>query len=123
MQNKKKYSWVNIKAYLQGHIRMWLFYSPKFSWLIPLYIYEQINYRLFVMDKECYNNGECKECGCATPALQMADKACKGKCYPEILDETDWHIYKRENNIDFRYWSKNKPRDFELRISHKPFIK
>ena len=121
MKEKEKVNWANIKAYIQGHVREWLFYSKHFSWLLPLHIFEQINYRIFVMNKECYTNGECIHCGCSTPALKMADKTCKGKCYPVMMDATDWHIYKREYNIEFRYWNSSKPREFELRISHKKF--
>jgi hypothetical protein len=119
---KAKVNLSNIKAYIQGKVREKLFYSKKWNWLLPLHIYEQINYRLFVMNKTCYANGECVHCGCATPALQMANKTCHGKCYPIMMDETDWHIYKREYNIEFRYWNSLKPREFELRISHKKTI-
>jgi hypothetical protein len=48
----------------------------------------------------------------------MADKTCGGACYPEMMDETDWSIYKRNNSIEFRYWNSDRPREFELRISH-----
>jgi hypothetical protein len=116
---KAKVNWTNIKAYIQGKVREKLFYSKQFNWLLPLHVFEQINYRLFVMNKACYENGECVECGCATPALQMANKTCDGICYPVMLDETDWLIYKREYNIEFRYWNLTKSREFELRITHK----
>jgi len=118
MKKIRNLSWSNVKAYIQGHLREKLYYSQKWNWLMPLHIYEQISYRLFVMNPECYSNGECVHCGCTTPALQMADKTCEGLCYPIMLDATDWHIYKREYNIEFRYWNSSKPREFELRISH-----
>jgi hypothetical protein len=111
----KKITLGNIKAYIQGNLRYRLFYSKWLSWLLPLHIFEQISYRLFVMNKECYNNGECVKCGCSTPQLQMANKACHGKCYPIMMNRTDWFIYKREYNVEFRYFKKRK--DFELRIS------
>lgn len=115
---KATVNYKNIKAYLQGHIREWLFYNKIFNRLIPLHVFEQINYRLFVMNKTCYANGECVECGCTTPALQMADKACAGACYPPMMDDTDWFIYKRENFVEFRYLNSDKPREFELTVSH-----
>lgn len=115
---KAKVNYINIKAYIQGHVREWLFYSKRLNWLIPLHIFEQINYRIFVMNGTCYSNGECVECGCPTPALQMADKPCDGACYPEMKDSTDWEIYKRVNSIEFKYWNSDRPREFELRISH-----
>jgi hypothetical protein len=116
---KAKITLANIKAYLQGHIREWLFYNKRLNFLLPLHIFEQINYRIFVMNKECFSNGECVHCGCTTPALQMADKTCEGNCYPDIMDATDWEIHKRVSNIEFRYWNSDKPREFELRIPHK----
>lgn len=116
---KAKINLVNIKSYFQGHIRQWLFYSKYFNWLLSLHIFEQINYRIFVMNKDCYTNGECVQCGCPTPALQMADKTCEGICYPVMMDETDWVIYKRDYGIEFRYWNSDKPREFELRITYK----
>jgi hypothetical protein len=45
------------------------------------------------MDKECYNNGQCKLCGCETTALQMANKGCDKPCYPAMLDESDWKVF------------------------------
>jgi hypothetical protein len=116
---KAKINFSNIKAYIQGTFREKLFYSKWFNCLLPLHVFEQINYRLFVMNKTCYSNGECIECGCATPALQMANKSCDGLCYPVMLDKTDWFIYKREYNIEFKYMNLSKPREFELRITHK----
>lgn len=120
---KAKINLKNIRAYIQGHVREKLFYSKRWNKLLSLHIFEQINYRLFVMKKECFSNGECTECGCDTPALQMADKPCEGKCYPAMLNETDWFIYKREYNIEFRYWNPSKPREFELRVTHKTIRK
>jgi hypothetical protein len=116
---KAKITFKNVCAFIQGHLREKLFFSKWFNWLLPLHIFEQINYRLFVMNKVCYSNGECVVCGCATPALQMANKSCDAKCYPAMLTETDWFIYKREYNIEFRYLNSSKPREFELRITHK----
>ena len=117
---KKEITFSNIRAYIQGKVREKLFYSKRWNFLIPLHVYEQINYRLFVMDKRCLDNGECIKCGCETPGLQMANKTCKGLCYPIMLDSTDWHIYKREYNIEFRYWGNPRLRNFELRITHFP---
>ena len=81
---KAKINFSNIKAYIQGNLREKLFYSKRFNCLLPLHIFEQINYRLFVMNKTCYSNGECVECGCATPALQMANKSCEQSCKSSV---------------------------------------
>lgn len=87
--NKAKPTIKNIIAYLQGTIRYKLYYS-KYNWLIPKHIREQINYRISVMDRECYNNGQCKMCGCKTTALQMANKACDKPCYSKMLNKKEW---------------------------------
>lgn len=89
---KAKISLSNILAYLQGNYRYKLFYSEKFGWLMRKRIREQIEYRINSMDKECYNAGECKLCGCQTTALQMANKACDKPCYPEMIGARDWRI-------------------------------
>lgn len=104
----------NVYAYFQGKIRYKLYYSKSLYWLIPLHVFEQISYRIFVMDKECYYQGSCKMCGCETVALQMADKACDKPCYPEMMNKADWETYKYFNKIEFMYKEK---RNFELRIS------
>jgi hypothetical protein len=119
---KTSINWGNFKAYVQGNVRNYLFYSKRLSFLLPLHVFEQINYRLFIMDKECYSEGSCRMCGCNTPALQMANKACPKPCYPEMMDDTDWFIFKTNNSIEFRYWRKDKPREFELRITHKTYM-
>ena len=80
---KKLISW------FQGWSRYFLYYSKEIikidlSWLIKKHIREQIQIRINSMNRECYNSGSCIECGCATTALQMANKACEGDCYPKI---------------------------------------
>lgn len=81
----------NIFYYLQGWLRYHLYYSRYFSWLIPLHIHQQIDARINSMDKECYMSGSCKLCGCATTALQMANKACDKPCYPAMIKKEKWN--------------------------------
>lgn len=85
----------NIFYYLQGSLRYQLFYS-KFAFLIPSHIREQIEYRIYNMDIKCYEEGSCKMCGCATTALQMANKACPKPCYPKMMSRKKWKIFKKE---------------------------
>ena len=92
---KKKFSLGNIVAYIQGNVRYILYYSSDFSWLIPIHIKEQIEGRINSMNKECYNNGSCKQCGCRTTHLQMANKPCDGKCYPAMVDKEKWKYMKK----------------------------
>ena len=75
--------------YLQGNYRYKLYYS-KLRFLLRKHIREQIKFRIRIMDKECYDNGECKMCGCKTTALQMANKACDKPCYPPMMNSKEW---------------------------------
>jgi len=83
----------NIIYYIQGSLRYKLFYS-KFAFLIPEYIKEQIEYRISIMNPQCYEEGQCVMCGCKTTALQMADKTCDKPCYPRMMDFSTWTTFK-----------------------------
>jgi len=70
------------------------------------HIWEQIKWRIEVMDRECYNDGACKICGCSTTALQMCDKACDKPCYPSMMDEYRWKKFNKEGHsiMSEGYW-------------------
>lgn len=84
----------NIQAYIQGKLRYKLYYS-KFAFLIRTHIKEQIDVRINSMDRQCYNEGQCRLCGCTTTALQMANKACDKPCYPRMLTKSKWWLLKK----------------------------
>lgn len=84
----------NVKSYIVGNIRYKLYYSSYFYKLIFSHIREQIKLRLENMDKECFNEGSCKLCGCVTPALQMSNKACDKPCYPGMMNRKNWERFK-----------------------------
>ena len=69
----------------------------------------QLEFRHQVMNEACMSKGSCIKCGCTTTALQAAKKSCKGKCYPEWIDE-DRFIYMYCNlGVDNRlYLKQNK---------------
>ena len=90
---KAKPTLKNITAYIQGNLRYKLYYS-KFAFLIRPHIKQQIDIRINSMDKQCYDEGQCKLCGCQTTALQMANKACDKPCYPEMLSKRNWKLLK-----------------------------
>ncbi len=95
----------NIFYYIQGNIRYRLYYS-KYKHLISEHILEQIDARIKSMRRTCYNNGSCDECGCATTALQMCNKACEGNCYPAMLSKYKWwqtKTYGITPNYDFKF--------------------
>lgn len=100
------------KEYLLGNYRYILYYSP-FSFLLRTHIYQQIEYRLKWMDRDCYNEGSCKICGCQTVQLQMANKSCDKPCYPRMMNRKDWKRYNsynivvQKNKDGDRYWKKH----------------
>lgn len=87
---KAKINIKNIYSYLIGNYRYQLYYSKNFSWLMRSFIKRQIALRINSMDEECFNNGQCKMCGCKTTALQMSNKECDKPCYPKILSKKEW---------------------------------
>lgn len=89
----------DIVAYNQGYFRYFLYYSKELikinlSFLIRKFIKEQLEYRMLVMNRECYDQGSCITCGCKVPALQMSNKKCGGDCYPQMLTKKQWNLYK-----------------------------
>jgi hypothetical protein len=91
---KAKITFKNIKAYIQGTWRSKLMFT-EFEWLIPRHVTQQICMRIKSMDRECYDEGNCQMCGCMTPALQMANKACDKPCYPTMVGYWEWGRVKR----------------------------
>lgn len=100
----------NVIAYIQGKLRYKLYYTSNFKWLIRKHIREQIDTRIASMDRDCFNQGQCKMCGCETTALQMANKACDKPCYPKMLSKKQWKILKDNKIIlqDGKVWQLRK---------------
>lgn len=104
-----KYSINDIIDYFRANIRYKLYYS-KLNWLISTHIKEQIDFRInIMMDRECYNTGSCKICGCTTTNLQMTNKSCEGDCYPFMQNIKTWRYFKKRGIItDNKYtWQNN----------------
>lgn len=38
-------------------------------------------------------------CGCKTPNLLMANRACEDNCYPKIITKNIWNNYIRNGKI------------------------
>jgi hypothetical protein len=90
---KAKVNLINILSYLVGNYRYWLMGS-EFQWLIRSHIYEQIQWRISVMDRNCYADGSCFICGCPTTKLQMAKRSCDKPCYPTMMNKKQWGTFK-----------------------------
>lgn len=89
----------NISAFIQGNVRAILHnYGDSFYTLSPE-IQEQVIYRTSLANKECLENGKCK-CNCSIPELFYADKQCEDKCYPYMMNKSDWEKFKLDNNIE-----------------------
>ena len=84
----------DVRAYITGQIRYRLYYS-SLKCLIRKHILEQIEARINSMNVECYAQGSCIKCGCETTALQMANKACAGDCYPKMAPRKVWNLFKK----------------------------
>jgi hypothetical protein len=105
---KREVTPANILAYLQGNLRYRIYYSQWFGFLMRRHIRRQIRFRINFMDKDCYDDGSCRICGCSTTALQMANKPCDGECYPEMMDKERWtkfsHGYKTRDEQGWWEW-------------------
>lgn len=84
----------NVISFIIGWCRYFLYYTLDGKFIRP-HILEQIRMRIKSMNQECYFRGSCIKCGCATTALQMANKACEGKCYPKMLGKKQWKKFKQ----------------------------
>lgn len=111
-----KYSISDIIDYFRSQVRYYMYYHKK-HWLKP-HILEQISFRInLMMDKECYNRGSCKICGCKTTYLQMANKSCEGECYPHIMTKSEWEKFKSmgsyfSENSDYYWYNKKNVKRF-----------
>ena len=134
MSQKAKFDYKDMWYYIQGNIRYFLYYyrthyayTKKFiRWifllplhkLIPKHVREQIPFRINSMNQQCYLQGSCIKCGCMTTHLQMANKACKGLCYPKMQNRKNWNLLRNNKIIisDKRAWQirNSKFKQYEL---------
>lgn len=109
----------NIIPFFQGWYRYKIYYSSgPLRFLMRSHIRSQIDVRIESMDRECYNSGACKECGCATTALQMANKSCEGFCYPSMMNKSQWEYAVKnarilKDNKNRIYWKLTNVSKFE----------
>lgn len=89
---KAKINLKNIKGYLQAHYRQVL---DEFDYL-ESHIKEQAEWRLYQVKKyspECYNSDKCIHCGCQVSSKVFEDRACEGRCYPEMMSKERWELH------------------------------
>jgi hypothetical protein len=85
----------NIKGFLQGNVRKFL---ESYPGVIDDYIYEQIQWRLGIMDINCLQNKQCP-CNCEVPAKQYENRPCENNCYPPMMNKEEWEQFKTLTNI------------------------
>jgi len=86
----------NVWAYIQGTGRKKLSEINPDIFKSPKHIQEQIVWREVIMNKGCYDLGQCVHCKCKVPDKLYSDRDCEGGCYPEIMNEFKWNEFKRE---------------------------
>lgn len=102
IKNPAKITLRNIFAVLQAFGRRT---REMIGMKLPTHMWEQIVWRRTqVIEKspECWNKGNCQECGCEILGKTMEDRECskaEDPCYPAMMNEHSWEIYKRINNI------------------------
>jgi hypothetical protein len=100
----------NVWYFVQGKGRLKLYLNIPF--LIRTHIKEQFEWRSSKAFA-CLVNKSCLGCGCDTPDLFMADKACSLSkfpekvrinlvgntriCYPKMKNKKEWFKFKKEN--------------------------
>jgi hypothetical protein len=93
---KKEITLSNIYSFLEGNAR----YLKNIFGMFPRYKQEQVLYRLSICKDTCVKNEECEYCGCPPKKKAFVDKSCnKGDKFPDMMEEEDWELFKKENNI------------------------
>lgn len=99
IKQSKRSFFGKVKDYLLGNFVYQIYYSKYFTFLIPNYIFEQINMRILSMNTVCYERGSCIHCGCSTTALQMIKTQCEGECYPDLMSRSKWLTFKSTGKL------------------------
>lgn len=84
------------KEFIQAN---WDYYQDKWLDSTPLYIKEQVAYRLTICKDDCVKTGYCIVCDCPTHKKAWAETSCSPKRFPDRLDKESWEKYKKENEI------------------------
>ncbi len=88
----------NVKGYFQGLSRMHDYTHNK---NLEVFQEEQFYYRMFKMDKNCIDKKMCP-CQCEVPAKQFEDRACENNCYPAMMNQEQWEVFKKVNDLNIR---------------------
>lgn len=86
----------NIKGFVQGNFRKFM---EDYPGIVGDHIYEQVQYRLGIMDENCLKNKQCP-CTCSVPEKQYENRQCENSCYGDMLNKQEWEDFKKKNNIN-----------------------
>lgn len=92
----------NMKAVLVGYYR-YIFFDRLSETTKEIFLY-----RMEKRAADCVLNGKCP-CNCETPFKQLDDRACERKCYPAMMPDVSWELYKKIYKIkdeDIRNYGK-----------------
>jgi hypothetical protein len=61
---------------------------------------EQVAYRAMICKDDCVKLEYCVYCGCDIPGKLYVKQSCNGgERFPDLMNKTDWEIFKRDNGI------------------------
>jgi len=111
--NKGNITLKNVKSFLQSKWRR-IFMNTSFINIIekhniseflsfPLYKQEQTVYRAYILETHaqgslCVKNNICP-CECTTSDVIISDEACHMNCFPKMLSEIEWEMFKKQNKF------------------------
>lgn len=99
MKLKQIFNMKNILSFIEGNYK---FYYDKMIGM-PLYIQEQVLWRMELCKDDCVPNGKCIYCNCSTYKKVFVKESCNnGERFPDMMDEKDWKQYKKDNKIKMK---------------------
>tara|TARA_R110000772_G_scaffold54130_2_gene123596 strand:+ start:3057 stop:3347 length:291 start_codon:yes stop_codon:yes gene_type:complete len=87
---KSKITWDNIGQFIEGNVK---FYKDKLIGA-PLYIQEQVEYRLSLC-QDCVEREGCIKCNCPPLKKHWTVRSCNLDRFPDIMKEEEWNEFKK----------------------------
>lgn len=111
LSQRKYWTFSNFKGVIQAYFR-----KAKYEYMgfeVPKHIWEQYKWRE-LKAKDCLDNIYCLNCQCFIKERILEDRGCsilegkgelvgkKEPCYPDLMNEGKWELYKIKNEIKFK---------------------
>ncbi len=85
-----------IGQFIEGNLKM---LGDKLH-LLAEHEKEQVAYRALICKDDCVKLEYCVYCGCDIPGKLYVKQSCNGgERFPDLMNKTDWEIFKRDNGI------------------------